>query len=180
MTEPENQPYRESEDFVPRSTDITDQLDTTGLGGPSRLRDVAPIVGENARQTFVEASQTLKDGGLHASGVQTVILPGDSGELLVDQERRAAAEQQIHDKADELRADGAQTPAEIQAARFAAGAAPAGGDPITPVVTDPTTPVVTDPITPVVTEPTVETTSTRRARSSSTTATTEAGSNTNS
>lgn len=127
------EPYREDNDaHVPRSTDITDQLDTTGLGGPSQLKDVAPIVSETARRDAVEASAALRGDGRHSSGVQNVILPGDNNELLVDQDRREAAVRQIHDRADELREEGAQSPAEIQAERFAAGAAPAGGDPTKP------------------------------------------------
>jgi hypothetical protein len=126
------QPYSESDTHIPRSTDITDQLDTTGLGGPSRVKDIAPIVGETARRDAVEASESLKGDGRHASGVQNVILPGDNNELLVDKDRREAAVQQIHDRADALREEGAQSPAEIQRERFAAGAAPAGGDPTGP------------------------------------------------
>jgi hypothetical protein len=134
MTDPEPyEPYRESDTHVPRSTDITDQLDTTGLGGPSRLQDIAPIVEEDRRRTAVEASEALRGDGRHSSGVQSVILPGDNNELIVDKDRRESAVQQIHDRADEAREAGAQTPAEIQADRFAAGAAPAGGDPTRPV-----------------------------------------------
>ncbi len=127
------EPYRESEDHVPSSTDITDQLDTTGLGGPSKLHQVAPIVTETARRDAVEASDTLKAGGLHSSGVPTVLLHGDNNELIVDPDRRAADEQAIHDRADALREGGAKAPATIHKERFEAGAAPAGGDPVRPV-----------------------------------------------
>lgn len=142
MTEPtetETKPYSESDEHIPNSTDITGQLDTTGLGGPSKLHQVAPIVAETARRDAVEASETLKNGGLHSSGVQAVILPGDNNELIVDQDKRAAAEQLIHDRADEARKTGAQSPSEIQTDRFAAGAAPAGGDPVHPPEKTPTT-----------------------------------------
>ncbi len=132
MTTETTEPYSESDTHIPRSTDITAQLETTGLGGPHRVQDVAPIVGETARRDAVEASESLRGDGRHASGVQNVILPGDNNELLVDQDRRAAAVQQIHDRADTLRDEGAQSPAEIQRERFAAGAAPAGGDPTSP------------------------------------------------
>ncbi len=126
---PDTEPYSEDNSaHVPRSTDITDQLDTTGLGGPSRLVDVAPIVGEDKRRTAVEAAESLTSPGepLHSSGVTNVILPGDNNELIVDQERRQAAKDQIIERGEKLREEGVQTPAEIKQERFEAGAAPAG------------------------------------------------------
>lgn len=129
MAETTYEPYRESDDHVPSSTDISDQLDTTATGGPNQLNDVVPIFQRTAAQNLVEASEALKSDDPLASA--NVILPDDKDD-------RAAAIERLHAKADEHREAGVVTASEQQELSLAAGAGPAGGDPIgAPAATGP-------------------------------------------
>jgi hypothetical protein len=117
---PDN-PYRESEDHVPDPTHVVDVLDTTGLGGNSRMQDVTPIFSETARRDLVEAADVLESGDPLRQG--NVILPDP-----IYPELRREARQSLLDRAAEHREGDYVSPAETQARNFERGAAPAGGD----------------------------------------------------
>jgi hypothetical protein len=123
-------PYKESDDHVPASTDVVDQLSTTGLGGTSKLTDVTPIFTETAKRDLVEASDALKDVR-DPLAPSNVILPEDPVQ-------RDRAVEDLHKAADVYREEGVVGPTQQQAAAFEAGAGPAGGDaPRTPATTGP-------------------------------------------
>lgn len=107
--------YRESDDHTPNPTDMVEQIDTTGLGGPSTPREVSGVFDDAARREVVEASQAVRDGD-----TTKVVLPDDP-------EQRAAAETDLHERADKLRDEGVSTSTEAQEDALRRGAAPAGG-----------------------------------------------------
>lgn len=113
----DNERYRESDDHVPSPTDMVEQIDTTGLGGPNSPRQVSDVFAVAADREAVEASQALRDGDQ-----SRVILPDDPAE-------REAAEAALHKRADDLRRDGVSTSTEVQEDALRRGAGPAGGTP---------------------------------------------------
>lgn len=93
------EPYRESDDHAPRSTDIVAQLDTSGLGGHDKLSDVTPVFRLAAEQEIVAASDALRDDG---EGAENVVLP-DRTTPGIDQDDVDDAVEQVHDRAAAIR-----------------------------------------------------------------------------
>lgn len=107
--------YRESDDHTPNPTDMVQQIDTTGLGGPSTPREASDVFAVAADREVVEASDAVRAGD-----TGRVVLPDDPTE-------RAAAEDELHRRADALRREGVSTSTEVQEDSLRRGAGPAGG-----------------------------------------------------
>lgn len=93
----EHQPYREREDWVPSSLDITGSVDTTGTGGDlgGRIETISPVFAQSRAAALGAAVEAVNAPG---AGAPVVVLPA-SGKSYEDavSELSAAAEAAAND-----------------------------------------------------------------------------------